>query len=93
MFFKIVIIVTMFILVILTINNLSKAKEVLKKENRETKKLKSYNPRKNHKRERNKKLDNKYLEVKKNSNILMGTSFIGCLFVIIIIFLFYYGII
>lgn len=90
MLFKIIIIASIFIIGLVNIKNFMKAKEIIKKRDIEKKKIKRYSPRKNYKRERSKNLDNKYLEVKKNSNIIMGTSFIGCLFVIIIIFIIYY---
>ena len=94
MLIKGILTVTIIIIAIVTMKNFSAIKEqALKEEGNKKRKSSRYGERKSNRRVISLQPDERYLEVKKNSRILMGTSFFGCIVVIIIIFLFYYGII
>jgi hypothetical protein len=93
MLIKGILTVTIIIVAIVTMKNFGTIKEqALKEEGNKKRKSSRYGERKSNRRVRSLQPDERYLEVKKNSRNLMGISFFGCI-VVIIIFLFYYGII
>jgi len=94
MLIKGILTVTIIIVAIVTMKNFGTIKEqVLKEEGNKKRKSSRYGEQKSNRRVSSLQPDERYLEVKKNSRVLMGASFFGCIVVIIIIFLFYYGII
>ena len=86
--------VTIIMVAIVTMKNFGTIKEQALKEGVSKKrKFSRYEERKSNRRLRSIKPDERYLEAKKNSKYLMSASFCGCIVFIVIIFLFYYGII
>ena len=94
MLIKGILTVIIIIVAIVTMKNFGTIKEqALKAEGNKKRKSSRYGERKSNRRLRSVKPDERYLEAKKNSKYLMGASFCGCIVFIVIICLFYYGII